>query len=190
MVAPNQLTPPEALAVTVAAQAAATQQTSLAPLFADLCVAAGVNGLPAQVQQAVAQVLAQRTSLDPGLTGAGIKQAFQSSGLFLETSLASGGGVIRGAGPQGGADCAAPGADDLAQRRGADAWRIGTDDTATPAQPRHRRQRRSRERSCRTRIRPRPSGLVAARHDHGRTCHADRRLAGAGAAARARVRRA
>ncbi|HEY3796074.1 MAG TPA: flagellar hook-length control protein FliK, partial [Bradyrhizobium sp.] len=90
VVALNQLTPPEALAVTVAAQAAATRQTSLAPLFADLSVAAGVNGLPAQVQQAVAQVLAQRTSLDPSLTGAAIKQAFQSSGLFLEASLASG----------------------------------------------------------------------------------------------------
>jgi Flagellar hook-length control protein FliK len=90
VVAPNQLTPPEAVAVTAAAQAAATQQTSLAPLFANLSVAAGVNGLPAQVQQAVAQVLAQRISLDPGLTGAGIKQAFQSSGLFLEASLASG----------------------------------------------------------------------------------------------------
>jgi hypothetical protein len=90
VVAPNQLTPPEALAVTVAAQVAATQQTGLAPLFADLGVAAGVNGLPAQVQQAMAQVLAQRTSLDPSLTGADIKQAFQSSGLFLEASLASG----------------------------------------------------------------------------------------------------
>ena len=90
VVAPNPLTPAEAVAVTAAAQAAATQQTSLAPLFANLSVAAGVNGLPAQVQQAVAQVLAQRTSLDPGLTGPAIKQAFQSSGLFLEASLASG----------------------------------------------------------------------------------------------------
>ena len=53
-------------------------------------VAAGLSGLPPQVQQAAAQVLAQRTSLDPGLTGADIKQAFQSSGLFLEASLASG----------------------------------------------------------------------------------------------------
>ena len=87
--APNQLTPPEALAVTVAAQAAATQQASLAPLFADLSLAAGVNGLPPQVQQAVAQVLAQRISLAPSLTGADIKQAFQRSGLFLEASLAS-----------------------------------------------------------------------------------------------------
>ena len=37
-----QLTPQEALAVSVAAQTAATQQTSLAPLFANLGVAAGL----------------------------------------------------------------------------------------------------------------------------------------------------
>jgi hypothetical protein len=86
----NQLTPLEALAVSVAAQTAATQQTSLAPLFANLAVAAGLDSLPPPVQQAVAQVLAQQTSLDPNLTGADIKQAFQNSGLFLEASLASG----------------------------------------------------------------------------------------------------
>jgi hypothetical protein len=86
----DQLTPLETLAVSAAAQTAATQQTSLAPLFANLGVAGAVNGLPPQVQQAVAQVLAQQTSLDPNLTGGDIKQAFQSSGLFLEASLASG----------------------------------------------------------------------------------------------------
>jgi flagellar hook-length control protein FliK len=86
----NQLTPVEALAVSVAAQTAVIQQTSLAPLFANLAVAAGLEGLPPQVQQAVAQVLAQQTSLNQNLTGADIKQAFQNSGLFLEASLASG----------------------------------------------------------------------------------------------------
>jgi hypothetical protein len=90
VVANNQLTPLEQLAVTVAAQTAATQQTSLAPLFANLGVAAGLTGLPPQLQQAVAQVLAQQTSLDSSLTGEDIKQAFQSSGLFLEASLATG----------------------------------------------------------------------------------------------------
>jgi hypothetical protein len=85
-----QLTPQEALAVSVAAQTAATQQTSLAPLFANLGVAAGLDGLPPPVQQAVAQLLTQQVSLDQGLTGDDIKQAFQSSGLFLEASLASG----------------------------------------------------------------------------------------------------
>jgi hypothetical protein len=87
--AKNQLTPPEVLAVSVAAQAAAIQQTSLGPLFANLSVAAGLDNLPPQLQLAVAQVLSQRTSLDPNLSGSDIKQAFQSSGLFLEASLAA-----------------------------------------------------------------------------------------------------
>jgi hypothetical protein len=85
-----QLTPQEALAVSVAAQSAATQQTGLAPLFANLNVAAGLNNLPPQVQQAVAQLLSQQLNLDQNLTGNAIKQAFQTSGLFLEASLASG----------------------------------------------------------------------------------------------------
>jgi Flagellar hook-length control protein FliK len=86
----TQLSPLETLAVSLAAQTAATQQTSLAPLFANLGVATGLSGLQPQVQQAVAQVLAQRTNLDQNLTGGDIKQAFQASGLFLEASLASG----------------------------------------------------------------------------------------------------
>jgi len=94
-----QLTPLEALAVSVAAQTAATLQTSLAPLFANLGVAAGLNGLPPQVQQAAALVLSQRTSLDPNLSGEDIKQAFQNSGLFLEASLAAGSVSAAGATP-------------------------------------------------------------------------------------------
>jgi hypothetical protein len=86
----NPLTPLETLAVSVAAQTAVTQQTSLAPLFADLGVAAGLPNLPPQVQQAVAQVLAQQIPLDQNLTANAVQQAFQSSGLFLENSLASG----------------------------------------------------------------------------------------------------
>jgi Flagellar hook-length control protein FliK len=94
-----QLTPLEALAVSVAAQTAATLQTSLAPLFANLGVAAGLDGLPPQVQQAAALVLSQRTSLDPNLSGEDIKQAFQNSGLFLEASLAAGSVSASGATP-------------------------------------------------------------------------------------------
>jgi hypothetical protein len=94
-----QLTPLEALAVSVAAQTAATQQTSLAPLFANLGVAVGLQDLPSQVQQAAALVLSQQTSLDPNLTGDDIKQAFQNSGLFLEASLASGSVSASGATP-------------------------------------------------------------------------------------------
>ena len=80
----SQLTALETSAVSAAAQTAATQQTSLATLFANLGVAAGLTGLPPQVQQAVVQVLAQQTILNQGLTGDDIKQAFQTSGLFLE----------------------------------------------------------------------------------------------------------
>src|ERR1700722_11006996 len=86
----NPLTPLETLAVSVAAQTAVTQQASLAPLFADLGVAAGLPNLPPQVQQAVAQVLAQQIPLDQNLTADAVQEAFQSSGLFLENSLASG----------------------------------------------------------------------------------------------------
>jgi Flagellar hook-length control protein FliK len=85
-----QLTVLQALAVSAVAETAATQQTSLAVLFANLGVAASSGSLPALVQQAAAAVLAQRTSLDQGLSGTDIKQAFQSSGLFLEASLAQG----------------------------------------------------------------------------------------------------
>jgi Flagellar hook-length control protein FliK len=86
----NALTPLERIAVTNATQIAATQQGSLAPLFANLNVVAGSGGLPPNLQQAVTQLLAQRTSLDQNLTGGDVKNAFQSSGLFLEASLASG----------------------------------------------------------------------------------------------------
>jgi Flagellar hook-length control protein FliK len=88
--AQNQLTTLQALAVSVAAETAAAQQTSLAPLFANLSVAAASGNLPGLVQQAATQVLAQRTSLDQNLTGSDIKQGFQTSGLFLESSLALG----------------------------------------------------------------------------------------------------
>jgi hypothetical protein len=86
----NALTPLERLAVSTATQTAATQQASLAPLFANLGVVAATGELPPALRQAVAQVLAQRTSLDQNLTGSDVRKAFQTSGLFLEASLASG----------------------------------------------------------------------------------------------------
>jgi hypothetical protein len=86
----NILTPLEQVAVSAAAESAATQQDSLAPLFANLGVVAGSNSLPPKLQQAVMQVLAQQTSLDQNLTGGDVKNAVQKSGLFLEASLASG----------------------------------------------------------------------------------------------------
>ena len=84
------LTPLERAAVSAAAQSAATEQDSLAPLFANLGAAASTGNLPPKLQQAIAQVLAQQTSLDQSLDGSDIKAAFQKSGLLLEASLATG----------------------------------------------------------------------------------------------------
>jgi Flagellar hook-length control protein FliK len=86
----NPLTPLERAAVAVATETAVTQQGSQAPLFANLGAVAASNSLPPPLQQAVLQVLAQRTSLDQNLEGGDIQNAFQKSGLFLEASLASG----------------------------------------------------------------------------------------------------
>jgi hypothetical protein len=84
------LTAPEAVAVSTAAQVAATQQAGLATLFANLGDVASLQNLPLPLQQAVANLLAQRPPLDQNLTGDEVKTAFQNSGLFLEATLASG----------------------------------------------------------------------------------------------------
>src|SRR6185436_2381737 len=86
----NVLTPVERAAVSAAAQAAVTEQDSLAPLFANLGAAVSSSNLPPKLQAAIAQVLAQQTSLDQNLDGGDIKTAFQKSGIFLEASLAAG----------------------------------------------------------------------------------------------------
>jgi hypothetical protein len=86
----NPLTPLQALAISAAAQTAATRQGSLAPLFANLGAVAASDALPAKLQQLVASLLALRPQLDQNLTGNDVKAAFKSSGLFLESSLASG----------------------------------------------------------------------------------------------------
>ena len=86
----NLLTPLEQVAVSVAATDAATEQGSQAPLFANLASVVTGSNLPAGLKQAVLDVLAQRTPLDPQLGGDDIESAFQRSGLFLEASLASG----------------------------------------------------------------------------------------------------
>jgi len=88
---PNDpLTPLERIAVSVASETAATEQQSLAPLFANLRAAVASNNLPPALQQAISEVLAQQTPLTENLSGNDIAAAFQKSGLFLETSLASG----------------------------------------------------------------------------------------------------
>jgi hypothetical protein len=89
IVAKSVLTPLQRAAVTVAAQTAASEQNSLAPLFANLGAVSSGN-LPPKLQQAIAQVLAQQTSLDQSLSAGDIKTAFQKSGILLEASLASG----------------------------------------------------------------------------------------------------
>ena len=66
------------------------KQDSLAPLFANLGGVAVSASAAAETAAAIAQVLAQQTSLDPNLDGGDIKTAFQKSGLFLEASLAAG----------------------------------------------------------------------------------------------------
>jgi hypothetical protein len=86
----NVLNPAERAAVAAAAQAAAGEQESLAPLFADLGAAISSANLPPKLREAMAQVLAQQTSLDQNLDGGDIKTAFQKSGIFLEASLAAG----------------------------------------------------------------------------------------------------
>jgi flagellar hook-length control protein FliK len=86
----NVLTPPERAAVAAAAQVAVTEQDSLAPLFANLGAAISSSNLPPKLREAIAQVLAQQTSLDQNLAGSDIKTAFQKSGIFLEASLAAG----------------------------------------------------------------------------------------------------
>ncbi|MES2602546.1 MAG: flagellar hook-length control protein FliK [Pseudomonadota bacterium] len=83
------LTNLEALAVSAAVQTAAARQGSLSPLFANLGVAASSPVLPQTLQQAAAQLLAQRTPLSENLTGDALKTAFRNSGLFLEQGLAS-----------------------------------------------------------------------------------------------------
>lgn len=83
------LTNLEALAVSAAVQTAAARQGSLSPLFANLSVAAESPALPQTLQQAAAQLLAQRTPLGDNLTGDALKTAFQKSGLFLEQTLAN-----------------------------------------------------------------------------------------------------
>ncbi|KJC46354.1 flagellar hook-length control protein FliK [Bradyrhizobium sp. LTSP885] len=83
------LTPLERVTVTAAVQGAAMVQGSQAALFANLAAIASVN-LPPGLQAAIAQVLAQQTSLDDNLGGDDLKAAFQKSGLLFEASLASG----------------------------------------------------------------------------------------------------
>jgi flagellar hook-length control protein FliK len=97
--ASDPLTPLERIAVSIATETAASQQDSLAPLFANLGAAVTSTNLPPALREAVAQVLTQQTLLDPNLTGDDIQHAFQSSGLFLESALATAAASATGSAP-------------------------------------------------------------------------------------------
>ena len=88
---PDPLTGLERLALSIASEEAATRQGSQGQLFADLQAVADSPNLPPALRAAVAQVLAQQTPLAPTLTGEDIQNAVQSSGLFLEATLANDG---------------------------------------------------------------------------------------------------
>lgn len=90
---------PEAAARAALSQAvttAATRQTSLSPLFANLSAALGRTNLPPQVAQAAMALLALRLPLDERLSGEDVRQAALRSGTFLESRLAAGQSVGSG----------------------------------------------------------------------------------------------
>src|SRR5262245_61798464 len=71
------LTPLEKATVTIAAQTAATEQGSQASLFANLARVVNSPALPPKLLQAMREVLAQQTGLDPDLSSSDIKSAFE-----------------------------------------------------------------------------------------------------------------
>lgn len=93
------LTALQALAVSAAAQTAATKQAGLSQLFADVQMAARSGSLPPQLQQAAAQLLARQLPFDAALSGNDIKTALQTSGLLLERTLSTGAPATNGVMP-------------------------------------------------------------------------------------------
>lgn len=93
------LTALQALAVSAAAQSAATKQAGLSQLFADVQAAALSGSLPPHLQQTAAQLLARQLPFDAVLSGNDIKVALQTSGLLLERTLSTGAPVTSGAMP-------------------------------------------------------------------------------------------
>lgn len=93
------LTALQALAVSAAAQTAATKQAGLSQLFADVQMAALSGSLPPHLQQAAVQLLARQLRVDAALSGNDIKTALQASGLFLERTLSAGAPATSGAMP-------------------------------------------------------------------------------------------
>lgn len=79
-----------AVALMQAVSNAATRQSGLSPLFANVSAALAQTPLPPQIQQAALALLALRVPLDDNLNGAKLEKAVGQSGIFLESKLASG----------------------------------------------------------------------------------------------------
>ena len=88
--APAQVATPAASALSAMLGEAASQQDSLAPLIANLAVAAASPNLPDAARVTVGQLLAVLVPLDGEATGDALRFAAQTSGLFLEAGLAAG----------------------------------------------------------------------------------------------------
>lgn len=87
--APVRVLTPEQ-AVGAAVSAAATRQSGLAPLFADVeHVVQRTSALPALVRAAANELLSLRVPLGAHITGAEVKRAFVRSGTLLEARLAT-----------------------------------------------------------------------------------------------------
>jgi len=87
---PAQVATPAASALSAMLGEAATLQDSLAPLLANLAVAAASPNLPDAARATVDQLLAMLVPLDGEATGDALRLAAQTSGLFLEAGLAAG----------------------------------------------------------------------------------------------------
>jgi hypothetical protein len=89
LITPGNVTPQQALGDAI--RTAATRQSGLAPLMADVeqAVQAPAARLPAPVAEAAKQVLALRVPLTENLTAADVKQAFVRSGVLLEAKAAA-----------------------------------------------------------------------------------------------------
>ena len=81
--------PAQPSALTAMVSEAATRQDGLAPLLADLAVAVNAPALPDAARTTAAQILASQAPLGPDITAETLKSAAQSSGVFLEASLAA-----------------------------------------------------------------------------------------------------
>lgn len=81
---------PTRVAVDQAKASAAANQTSLAPMFADLAAALNSPTTPPQLRTALANVLALRTPVGAAFTGPQLHQAVSQSGVMLEAKLAAG----------------------------------------------------------------------------------------------------